>query len=167
MAFWQYTGPGQKYPTLGIHVLTNDIVDFGTVVPPGDGNWSTNAGPATVEHPGVFYSGALDNSRFPVGGGAADSISSLLTQWALAQSYRVVSASRDANEAITTASIVWPDGSTGTFTTDTASTLFPGAIDAYHVTYVPSVGASKTVTQAAVTRDLAGAVTAQPALTIV
>jgi hypothetical protein len=85
--------------------------------------------------------------------------------WAYAQSFRLVTATRDVNEAITTGSVVWPDGATGTFTTDTASTAFPGAIDAYHVTHVLN-GTPLTVTQAAVTRDAGGAVTAQPALTV-
>lgn len=89
-----------------------------------------------------------------------------LLAWAYAQAFRLVSATRDANSAITTASVVWPDGSTGTFTTTTASTSFPGAIDAYTVTYVPASGSTKTVTQTAVTRDAAGAVTAQPALAV-
>lgn len=95
---------------------------------------------------------------------ASTSSSASLLGWAYAQSFRLVSATRDANSAITTASVVWPDGSTGTFTTTTASTAFPGAIDAYTVTYVPSSGPTKTITQTAVTRDSAGAVTAQPAL---
>jgi hypothetical protein len=89
-----------------------------------------------------------------------------LLAWAYAQAFRLVSATRDANEAITTASVVWPDGSTGTFTTDTASTAFPGAIDAYHVTYIPASGPTKTIAQTAVTRDGAGAVTAQPGLVV-
>jgi hypothetical protein len=81
-------------------------------------------------------------------------------------SITLASAARDANEAIVLSPIVWPDGSTGTFTTDTASTAFPGAIDAYHVTYVPASGPTKTITQTAVTRDTGGAVTAQPALVV-
>lgn len=89
-----------------------------------------------------------------------------LLAWAYAQAFRLTTATRDANEAITAATIAWPDGSTGTFTTDTASVAFPGAIDAWHATYVPASGATKTVTQTAVTRDTAGAVTAQPALAV-
>jgi hypothetical protein len=86
--------------------------------------------------------------------------------WSNGQLYQLTTATRDANEAITTASVLWPDGSTGTFTTDTASTAFPGAIDAYHVTYVPSSGFSKTISQPTVTRDAAGAIIAQPALAV-
>ncbi|MBR8279805.1 hypothetical protein [Burkholderia vietnamiensis] len=88
-----------------------------------------------------------------------------LLQWAYAQSFCLVSATRDANEAIVTASIVWPDGATGTFTTDSASTAFPGAIDAWHATYVNGP-ITKTVTQTLVTRDTGGGVVAQPLITI-
>jgi len=90
---------------------------------------------------------------------------SSLLQWAYASAFQLVSATRDANEAIVAASIMWPDGATGTFTTDIASTAFPGAIDAWHATHVLS-GVTKTVTQTAVTRDANGAVIAQPAITI-
>lgn len=102
---------------------------------------------------------------FRVGVGRSAILSILLTDWAYTQSFRLVSATRDSNGAITTASIIWPDGATGTFTTDTASTAFPGAIDAWHATHVLG-GATKTITQPAVTRDSNGAVTAQPAITI-
>jgi hypothetical protein len=89
-----------------------------------------------------------------------------LVEWTLAEAYALTSITRDVNEAITTASVVWPDSSTGVFTTDTASTAFPGAIDAYHVTYIPGSGTTKTITQPLLTRDSSGAVTAQPVLTI-
>lgn len=101
---------------------------------------------------------ALDSRYAPV-------IATQLKAWAYGQLYQLVTVNRDANEAIITASVVWPDGANGTFTTDTASTSFPGAIDAYHVTY--NNGAIlKTITQPAVTRDAAGAITAQPAITL-
>jgi hypothetical protein len=90
---------------------------------------------------------------------------SSLLQWAYTSAFQLVSATRDANGAIVTASIVWPDGATGVFTTDVASTAFPGAVDAWHATHVLG-GITKTVTQPAVTRDVNGAVIAQPAITI-
>jgi len=89
-----------------------------------------------------------------------------LIQWFLNQTLTLVSASRDSNYAVTTASIIWPDGSTGTFTTDSASTACPGAIDAYHITYVAPTG-NHTVTQAAVTRNTSTClVTFQPTPTV-
>lgn len=87
-----------------------------------------------------------------------------LETWANAQTFQLVSATRDANSAIVTATIVWPDGTPGVFTTDVASIEFPGAIDAWHATYAGSP--AKLITQTAVTRDANGAVTAQPAITI-
>lgn len=96
---------------------------------------------------------------------AASLLATALMDWALSQSFRLVAATRNSDGVITTASIVWPDGATGTFTTDTLSTAFPGAIDAWHATYVGAT--TKTVTQTAVTRDgTTGAVTVQPAITI-
>lgn len=72
---------------------------------------------------------------------------------------------RDSNGAATSASVVWPDGTTGTYTATTVSTAFPGAVDAFTVTYAGST--TKTVTQSAVTRDAtSGAVTTRPAMTV-
>lgn len=82
--------------------------------------------------------------------------------WTNAASFTLLTAVRDANEAIVTGTVRWPDGSSGVFTTDTASSACPGAIDAYHITYVPLAGSSETIAQAAVTRDPACAVVAQP-----
>ena len=91
--------------------------------------------------------------------------SDTLLGWAYGSLFQLVSATRDINEAIVTANIVWPDGVAGVFTTDVASVSFPGAIDAWHATYAGSP--AKTITQPTVTRDAAGAVIAQPAITIV
>lgn len=88
----------------------------------------------------------------------------LLLTWAYTQTFQLVSATRNADGAITTASITWPDGVSGVFTSDTLSTDFPGAIDAWHATYLGAT--TKTVTQPLVTRDANGAVTVQPAITI-
>lgn len=95
----------------------------------------------------------------------ASAILQNLLQWSYASSYQLVSVTRDTNGAIVSASIVWPDGGTGTFTTDTASIIFLGAIDAWHATYVNG-STTHTVHQSLVTRDANGAVIAQPAITI-
>jgi hypothetical protein len=71
---------------------------------------------------------------------------------------------RDASGAATTAPVVWPDGTPGTYTATTVSTAFPGAVDAYTVTYGSPV--TRTYTQPTVTRDASGAVTARPAITV-
>lgn len=72
---------------------------------------------------------------------------------------------RNSNGAVTSASVVWPDGTVGTYTADVLSTAFPGAVDSYHITYGSPV--TKTYTQPTVTRDAAsGVVTARPAMTV-
>lgn len=70
----------------------------------------------------------------------------------------------DANGAATSASVVWPDGTPGTYTADAISPDFPSAVDAYHISYGSPV--TKVYTQAAVTRGPSGAVTAAPAITV-
>lgn len=62
--------------------------------------------------------------------------------------------------APTSAAVIWPDGTTGVYT-GTPSTAFPGSIDAYTITY----GTTLIYTQPAVTRDSAGNITNQPAIT--
>lgn len=72
---------------------------------------------------------------------------------------------RDANGAATSATVTWPDATTGTYTATTVSTAFPGAVDAYTITYGSPV--TRTYTQPAVTRDAAtGAVTNVPAIVV-
>ena len=85
-----------------------------------------------------------------------------LIAWVLSGAYSVESAARDSDGVITTASILWPDGSAGTFTRTTKNATFL-TVDAYTATHAKS---GKTAIQAAVTRDENGNVTAQPEITI-
>lgn len=72
---------------------------------------------------------------------------------------------RDGNGAATSAPVTWPGGTPGTYTADTVSTVFPGAVDAYHITYGSPV--TRTYTQPALTRDGGtGAVTNLPAIVV-
>lgn len=71
---------------------------------------------------------------------------------------------RDSDGAATSASVVWPDGSPGTYTADIVSTTFPGAIDGYHITYGSPL--IRTYTQPTVTRNSLGAVTTRPAIVV-
>jgi hypothetical protein len=73
------------------------------------------------------------------------------------------SITRNANEVVTSAAVVWPDGTTGTFTADTIGAL--NTIDAYHITYGrPTV--IHTYTQPTITRDATGAATTVPAIVV-
>lgn len=91
-----------------------------------------------------------------------------ILSWALSSAFHLSSVTLDANQAIQTASIKWPDGATGTFTTDVASTAFPGAIDAWHATYQYGNTLMYTVTQPQITRSAApmGAIAEQPDIII-
>jgi hypothetical protein len=93
---------------------------------------------------------------------AAQDEDATIIGWAASEAYAITSATRDSDGVITTASVLWPDGSAGTFTRTTKNATFL-TIDAYTVTHTDS---GKTATQPAVTRDASGNVTAQPALTI-
>ena len=86
-----------------------------------------------------------------------------LKSWAYSQSFALISATRNSNDVITTATIKWPDGTSGVFTSTTINSTF-NTIDAWSATYLGAT--TKTITQSAVTRNVDGAVTAQPEITI-
>jgi hypothetical protein len=71
---------------------------------------------------------------------------------------------RDVNGALIRADVRWPDKVLGEFIADTLSTSFPGAVDAWHVTYLSTP--PLTITQPAYTRNAMGAVVIQPDLII-
>ena len=86
--------------------------------------------------------------------------------------YRVIAATpesifagtvqRDGDGAATSAPVLWPDGTTGTYRATKTSTTFRGAVDAYEISY-----GTRTYTQPEVTRDsTTGAVTSRPAITV-
>lgn len=105
--------------------------------------------------------GALDAAILAINGGAT--VSALrLKEWTQGEEYEITAATFDADNVITTATVKWPDGSAGTFTTTSKNATWL-AIDAYTITHTT---ASKTVTQATVTRDASGNVTVKPALTV-
>ncbi|MEZ2388221.1 hypothetical protein AB6813_01510 [bacterium RCC_150] len=71
---------------------------------------------------------------------------------------------RDTNGAATSAPVVWPDGTVGTYTADTLSTAFPGSVDGYHITY--GSPATHTYTQPTITRDSTGAASNIPQIVV-
>lgn len=89
---------------------------------------------------------------------------SLVKGWAYAEAFSVTSATRNANNVIITANLVWPDGAHGVFTTVTINTAF-NTIDAWTATYVKG-NLNLLVTQPLVTRNAEGAVTSQPEIII-
>lgn len=96
--------------------------------------------------------------------GGSDVIDSTLTGWVEAEAFEVLTATYDGTytSVVSTATVKWPDGSAGVFTTTTINTTWE-AIDAFTVTH-PSSG--KTVIQSVVTRNANGDITSKPALTV-
>lgn len=105
--------------------------------------------------------GTLDAAITGIIGGASVS-DQQLKEWTAGEDFEVTAATYDADNVITTATVKWPDGSAGTFTTTNKNATWL-AIDAFTITHTAS---SKTVTQAAITRDANGNVTVKPALTV-
>lgn len=90
---------------------------------------------------------------------------SVILGWAYSNAFALVSATRDADGAITTATIQWPSGATGVYTTDTKDATNKFLANAWHATYVDGA-TTKTVTQALMTRDAQGRILTQPPITI-
>lgn len=105
--------------------------------------------------------GVLDAAIALQGGGAGAS-AAVLKAWAEGGDYELTAVTVDSDEVITTATVKWPDGSAGTFTTTTKNTTWL-SVDAYTISHTTS---GKTVTQTAVTRNSNGTVTTKPALTV-
>jgi len=95
-------------------------------------------------------------------GGGANVTRNVLFAWVESGAYELKEITRDSDGVITSATVKWPDGTSGVFTT-TAKNATWLAIDAYQVTHPES---GKTVMQAAVTRDADGNVIIKPVLTI-
>ena len=104
---------------------------------------------------------ALDAVLYAAGGGATASPATL-KQWTEGLCYELTAITRDADGTVASATAKWPDGSAGTFTRTSKNATWL-AVDAYTITHAAS---SKTVTQAAVTRDGNGDITVKPALTV-
>ncbi len=71
---------------------------------------------------------------------------------------------RDTNGAAISSGVVWPDNTPGIYTATIVSSAFPGAVDAYTITYGSPV--TKTYTQPSVTRNASGAVINRPAIVV-
>lgn len=85
-----------------------------------------------------------------------------LIEWTEGADYEMLSITWDGDGVISSATVKWPDGSSGTFTRNTKNTTWL-AIDAYEISHTNS---GKTVVQSDYTRDSDGFVITKPALTI-
>lgn len=86
-----------------------------------------------------------------------------LIAWVTAQAYVLTSATYDADGVPAVgATVLWPDGGTGTLSVVTKNTAFPALIDSFRLTHTTF---GRYVNQPTVTRDDFGRITARPALT--
>jgi hypothetical protein len=88
--------------------------------------------------------------------------SDFLIGWTQSKSYEMLSITYSSNGVVSEATVKWPDGSSGTFTTTTENSIWY-SIDAYTITHVNS---GLTVTQTEITRDDNGNITTKPELTV-
>lgn len=89
-----------------------------------------------------------------------------LKEWTESGAYEMTAITYDDvnTQTVDTATVKWPDGSAGVFTTTAFNTTAsPARVNAYTITHTDS---GKTVTQAACTLNSDGNITAKPALTV-
>ncbi len=137
---WQVDEYLTGVPARTIYVQIPDVasIDYGELVPIDPATLT----PAPTPDPSWVSTMSLQLARTP-----EDIIVGAIT--------------RDGNGAPTSAGVVWPGGTTGTFT-GTPSGTFPGSLDSYTITY----GTTRTYTQPTVTRDGNGNITTQPAIVL-
>lgn len=80
---------------------------------------------------------------------------STIVGWAYGSNFRIDTGNYNADGALLSGSITWPNSATGTFTTDAINAEDSSMIDAYTVTHVFG-GKTTTLQQPAVTRNADG-----------
>lgn len=123
---------------------------------------TASAGTSTTQLATTAFVAAAAALKGPAVGSTA-----WLQAWGALPGVLVIGAiTRNGDGAATAATVAWPDNSTGAYV-GTPSSVTPGAIDSYAITYAPSGGTTKTVTQPLMTRDPGtGLVTSRPAITV-
>ena len=85
-----------------------------------------------------------------------------LIEWAGGKDVQLIERVLDSEGLTTSSTLIWPDGSAGTFT----ATNYNATHELYDGWTKSHTDSGKTVTQAAVTRNGDGIVTTKPALTV-
>lgn len=122
---------------------------------------AVNAGGYTLSNLGA-PSSANDAATKTYVDSAAPGIVTNLRAWTQSAAYQLTSATYDSDNVLSSATVTWPDGSSGTFTRTAKNATFL-VVDAFTITHATS---GKTVTQSTVTRNANGSITTQPALSV-
>jgi hypothetical protein len=129
--------------------------------PHGDRAFATSAASSAV---GTHNTSATAHLNIAPGGATVSN--QQLIEWCESGAYEMTAITYHGTntKAVSTATVKWPDGSAGTFTTTAYNTTaFPARVNAYTVSHTAS---GKTVTQAACTLNADGEITTKPALTV-
>lgn len=126
---------------------------------PNATGWNEVVGYAIAQTGILFHPNTVDSANAPI------TPNTDLLGWAYAGAFEMSAVTRTVNGAVQTATIVWPDGATGTLTADAFDSTNPGLVTAWHATHT-LLGVTRTVTQPAMTYNAQGDLTAQPAITI-
>lgn len=86
-----------------------------------------------------------------------------LIEWANGKSYETTNITYDQYGNTTSAAVIWPDGSTGTFT----ATNWNGTHEVWDGYTITHTATGNTIFQDAVTRNSDGAITIKPQLVII
>lgn len=123
----------------------NTVVDLSEVTPLGDPSDGVT----------TFYSASQSDARY---------ITKVQAFTAFAKTPEALltgTLTRNGNGIITSADVVWPDGTAGVYTADTYDA---DVTSGYHITYLGAV--TKTYTQPTITRDSSGAAIVIPAIVV-
>jgi|SRR5690625_268703 len=148
--------------------MSRDVARYGTAYPDGASVESTQAADdaAAAANTAAARADAAADQVEAIADALADgplAADQRLREWTEAESYEVLSVTRDADGVATSASVKWPDGSGGTFTTTHKSETWT-TISAYMISHESS---GKTVIQEAVTWDNDGNMSVKPELEVI
>jgi hypothetical protein len=146
----------------GKGLSTNDFTNELKAAYNGHLNNNSNPHNTTKAQVGLGNVPNLDTTNAIRNLGGENTLDQTLAEWTEGIAYQLLSITRDSNGIITGATIKWPDGSSGVFTSTIIDSSFY-AINAYTITHVAS---GKTITQPGVTRDTLGNIITKPDLTI-
>lgn len=104
----------------------------------------------------------MSTTIIPGGGGSNVNQNQLIIGWAAARAFTLNTATYNVNGVLTSATVTWPDGSTGSYLTNTIDSIF-NVPNSWTITHANS---GLTVSQPLITRNSNGNITNQPALTI-
>lgn len=161
----QFTNTNQVVPVDQLDLIANasgQIAATLLVPSTGSAHYQITYGPFTLDTY-IPDGGALTlDDLIAAPGSVPIAYDAKLVEWTSGENFEVLTATFDGDGVLDAATLKWPDGSAGAFTTVTKNNTHH-LVDAYTVSHTVT---GRVVTQALVTRNTAGQITAKPALTV-